>query len=130
MSYTYSRTTDNGAGRNDLLPNAFDDTGYYGISDLDRPHVLVSQAHYRFPQLESSSMLVREVLGGWDVAGILQAQSGSPFDVRTTVDIAGVGPGSGVGYGPGSGAGTGGGVYKIGGGVSSPVPIFKPEPEY
>ena len=42
----------------------------------------------------------------------------------------GVGSGSGVGYGPGSGAGTGGGVYRIGGGVSSPVPIFKPEPEY
>src|SRR2546429_9625352 len=49
VSYTYSRTTDNGAGRNDLLPNAFDDSGNYGISDLDRPHVLVSQAHYRFP---------------------------------------------------------------------------------
>lgn len=42
----------------------------------------------------------------------------------------GVGSGSGVGYGPGSGAGTGGGVYRIGGGVSAPVPIFKPEPEY
>ncbi|HYO84221.1 MAG TPA: energy transducer TonB [Bryobacteraceae bacterium] len=42
----------------------------------------------------------------------------------------GVGSGSGVGFGPGSGAGTGGGVYKIGGGVSAPVPIFKPEPEY
>lgn len=42
----------------------------------------------------------------------------------------GVGSGSGIGYGPGSGAGTGGGVYKIGGGVSAPVPIFKPEPEY
>jgi len=42
----------------------------------------------------------------------------------------GVGSGSGVGYGPGSGAGFGGGVYKIGGGVSAPVPIFKPEPEY
>lgn len=42
----------------------------------------------------------------------------------------GVGSGSGVGFGPGSGAGYGGGVYKIGGGVSSPVPIFKPEPEY
>jgi hypothetical protein len=95
VSYTYSRTTDNGAGRNDLLPNAFDDSGYYGISDLDRPHVLVSQAHYRFPQLESSPILLREVLGGWDLAGILQAQSGSPFDVRTTVDVAGVGPGSG-----------------------------------
>ena len=42
----------------------------------------------------------------------------------------GVGSGSGIGYGPGSGMGTGGGVYKIGGGVSAPVPIFKPEPEY
>lgn len=42
----------------------------------------------------------------------------------------GVGSGSGVGYGPGSGAGTGGGVYRIGGGVSQPVPIYKPEPEY
>ena len=29
------------------------------------------------------------------LSGILQAQSGSPFDVRTAVDIAGVGPGSG-----------------------------------
>ena len=95
LSYTYSRTTDNGAGRNDLLPNAFDDSGYYGISDLDRPHVLVSQVHYRFPDLAASSLPVKEVLGGWDVSGIFQAQSGSPFDVRTTVDIAGVGPGSG-----------------------------------
>jgi len=96
VSYTYSRTTDNGAGRNDLLPNAFDDSGYYGISDLDRPHVLVSQAHYNFPRLESSPAPIRLVLGGWDVAGILQAQSGAPFDVRTTVDVAGVGPGSGL----------------------------------
>lgn len=42
----------------------------------------------------------------------------------------GVGSGSGAGFGPGSGGGTGGGVYRIGGGVSDPVPIFKPEPEY
>jgi TonB family protein len=42
----------------------------------------------------------------------------------------GVGSGSGPGFGPGSGGGTGGGVYRIGGGVSAPVPIFKPEPEY
>src|SRR6185295_5597194 len=87
--------TDNGAGRNDLLPNAFDDSGYYGLSDLDRPHVLVSQVRYTFPALESSPQAMKQVLGGWNVAGIFQAQSGSPFDVRTPVDIAGVGPGSG-----------------------------------
>jgi periplasmic protein TonB len=42
----------------------------------------------------------------------------------------GVGPGTGPGFGPGSGGGFGGGAYRIGGGVSAPVPIFQPEPEY
>lgn len=42
----------------------------------------------------------------------------------------GVGSGSGNGYGPGSGGNFGGGVYKIGGGVSSPLPIYKPDPDY
>jgi hypothetical protein len=32
--------------------------------------------------------------------------------------------------GPGSVAGFGGGAFKIGGGVSAPVAIVKPEPEY
>jgi hypothetical protein len=95
VAYTFSRTKDDGAGRNDLLPDAFDDSGYYGISDLDRPHVLVSQVRYAFPDLESSVAPLRWVLGNWDVSGILQAQSGMPFSVRTPVDIAGVGPGSG-----------------------------------
>ena len=42
----------------------------------------------------------------------------------------GVGPGRGTGFGPGGGGGFGGGAYRIGGGVSAPVPIFQPEPEY
>ena len=42
----------------------------------------------------------------------------------------GVGSGNGNGYGPGSGGGVGGGVYQIGGEVSQPIPIYKPEPEY
>jgi hypothetical protein len=95
VAYTFSRTNDNGAGRNDLLPDAFNDSGYYGISDLDRPHVLVSHVRYSVPTLSSSAAPVRWVLGDWNVSGILQAQSGAPFSVRTPVDIAGVGPGSG-----------------------------------
>jgi len=42
----------------------------------------------------------------------------------------GIGSGKGPGVGPGSGGGFGGAAYKIGGGVSAPVPIFRPEPEY
>lgn len=42
----------------------------------------------------------------------------------------GVGSGDGAGFGPGSGGNTGGGVFRIGGGVSRPELVFKPEPEY
>jgi len=42
----------------------------------------------------------------------------------------GIGSGSGGGLGPGQGAGTGGGAYSVGGNVSAPIPIYKPEPPY
>ncbi|MGO8813937.1 MAG: energy transducer TonB [Terriglobia bacterium] len=42
----------------------------------------------------------------------------------------GIGSGKGGGLGPGEGGGTGGGVYSVGGNVSAPIPIFKPEPPY
>jgi len=42
----------------------------------------------------------------------------------------GVGVGEGPGFGPGRGGGTGGGVFKVGGGVSAPRPVFTPDPEY
>jgi periplasmic protein TonB len=42
----------------------------------------------------------------------------------------GVGSGKGPGFGPGEGGGTGGGVFHVGGGVSPPRPIYKPDPEF
>jgi periplasmic protein TonB len=42
----------------------------------------------------------------------------------------GVGSGKGGGYGPGEGGGVGGGVFRVGGGVSAPVILYKVEPEY
>ncbi|MBS1851270.1 MAG: energy transducer TonB [Acidobacteria bacterium] len=42
----------------------------------------------------------------------------------------GVGSGTGPGVGPGTGGGIGGGIYRVGGGVSAPRPIFDPDPEY
>jgi TonB family protein len=42
----------------------------------------------------------------------------------------GLGSGTGNGYGPGYGGNTGGGLYRIGGQVSAPVPLFQPEAEF
>jgi hypothetical protein len=98
VAYTLSRTKDDGSSRTDTLPNAFDEAGYYGISDIDRPHILIALANYRVPSLDGAPVAVRGVLADWDLSAVFQAQSGAPFDVRTNVDIAGVGPGSGNQY--------------------------------
>jgi TonB family protein len=42
----------------------------------------------------------------------------------------GIGSGKGGGLGPGEGGGVGGGVYSVGGNVSAPIPIYKPDPPY
>jgi TonB family protein len=42
----------------------------------------------------------------------------------------GMGSGTGNGYGPGYGGNTGGGLYHVGGGVSAPVAIYAPLPEF
>jgi TonB family protein len=42
----------------------------------------------------------------------------------------GIGSGTGNGYGPGRGGNTGGGLYRIGGGVSAPVPLNTVEAEF
>jgi TonB family protein len=42
----------------------------------------------------------------------------------------GIGAGEGPGFGPGYGGGTGGGLFRVGGGVSAPRPIYDPDPEY
>ena len=42
----------------------------------------------------------------------------------------GIGSGTGNGFGPGQGGNAGGGLYAIGGGVTSPTPIFTPDPDF
>lgn len=42
----------------------------------------------------------------------------------------GIGSGRGAGLGPGEGGGFGGGAYSVGGNVTAPIPIYKPEPPY
>jgi len=42
----------------------------------------------------------------------------------------GLGSGDGRGLGPGTGGNFGGGLFHVGNGVSAPVPIFSPDPDY
>jgi Carboxypeptidase regulatory-like domain/TonB-dependent Receptor Plug Domain len=95
LAYTFSRSTDNGSSLTDVLPDAYNAHPYYGFSDFDRTHVLVANYIYELPFFKTGNAFLRTTLGGWEISGINQFQSGIPFSVRTTEDIAGVGLGSG-----------------------------------
>lgn len=95
LAYTFSRSKDNGSSLTDVIPNAYDDSSYYGLSDFDVTHVLIFNYIYEIPFFRSGNRWLRESAGGWEVSGVFQMQSGTPFSVRKNVDYAGVGPGSG-----------------------------------
>lgn len=94
-AYTLSRTTDNSSDLTDTLPDAYNDKAYQGISDLNRPHVLILNYIYEIPFLRDRKTIAGKLLGNWELSGMNQWQSGNPFSIRHTADNAGVGTGSG-----------------------------------
>lgn len=94
-AYTYSKSMDNTSSLTDVLPNTYDDRNYWGRSDFDRNHVFIFNTIYEIPFLKGSAGWTRRLLGNWEVSGVFQAQSGTPFSIRKNVDYAGVGAGSG-----------------------------------
>jgi hypothetical protein len=95
LAYTFSRSTDDSSSLTDVLPNAYNIGSYVGPSDFDRTNVLVVNYIYKLPFFKGRHNLVGQALGGWEISGIYQYQSGLPYSVRTSQDIAGVGTGSG-----------------------------------
>lgn len=95
IAYTYSKSTDNTSSLTDVLPNSYDDRGYWGLSDFDHSHVFIANTIYDVPLLKGTSSWEKRVLGNWQFSGVFQAQTGTPFSVRNNVDYAGVGAGSG-----------------------------------
>lgn len=97
FAYTLSKSEDDGSTQRTILPNAYDAHYLWGPSNFDTRHVAVANFIYELPFLKNSSNgFMKTVLGGWQVSGVAQFQSGIPFSVRNgDTDYAGVGSGSG-----------------------------------
>jgi hypothetical protein len=52
-----------------------------GISDLNIPLISVTDLTYDTPSLNHSNMLVKNVLGAWELSFIYTAESGRPFSI-------------------------------------------------
>jgi hypothetical protein len=95
-AYTYSKLFDDGSAQRDVIPDAYDANELWGPSSFDRRHVAVINTIYELPFLKNASSLGGRLLGGWQLSGLVQFQTGTPFSVGTGDDFAGVGPGSGA----------------------------------
>jgi hypothetical protein len=91
LAYTLSKLQDNASDKRNLMFNAYDDSGYWGISDNDRTHVLAFHYLYELPFWRQQDTMVKKLLGGWQLSGVTYFQSGRPLSVWRGDDIAGVG---------------------------------------
>ncbi len=90
-AYTLSKSMDTGSDFRARLYNAFDASNFWGASDTDTRHVAVLNFVYEFPFFNKASGISRQVLGGWQLTGVTQFQTGTPFTVATAEDFAGIG---------------------------------------
>jgi phosphohistidine swiveling domain-containing protein len=97
-SYTYSRWYSNndaslGEGGTDGSSQRPQDYFDYGAewsrSQFDRPHRFTVSYVYEIPGPKSG--ILGRTLGGWQISGVTQTQSGRPFTIVTGVDSSGDG---------------------------------------
>jgi hypothetical protein len=95
-SYTFSRWYSNndaslgegGTVQSSQRPqNMFDYEAEWSRSQYDRPHRFSASYIWEIPGPEMG--ILRQVLDGWQIAGVTSAQSGQPFTILTGVDSSG-----------------------------------------
>jgi Carboxypeptidase regulatory-like domain len=80
-SYTLSRNQTDASNDRDSLDipqNPRDPAANYADARTDRRHILAASYIYPLPLFSGSPVLVRSILGGWQVAGIVSIASGQP----------------------------------------------------
>ncbi len=91
ISYTFSQSMDDGSAQRDIIPNTYDAHNLWGQSDFDVRHIFIANYVYELPFFKGQNGLAGRALGGWQVSGIVQYQTGTPSSVAVGTDYAGVG---------------------------------------
>ena len=92
-AYTWSKNLTNNQSDNSTAPqNSYNYQAEYGRAQQDRRHVFSANFVYELPFFRAQKGFTGKVLGGWDISGIVQVNSGLPLTVTTSgVDPAGLG---------------------------------------
>jgi hypothetical protein len=90
-SYTYSRSDDGGSNYRDIVPDTYNTSNLWGPSEYDTRHIFVVSYIYDLPFFRDRTNLRGKLLGGWEISGASQFQTGTPCGIGTNNDFAGVG---------------------------------------
>jgi hypothetical protein len=99
VSYTLSKSMDNGSNQRDVVPDTYDTSMLWGPSEFDARHIVIINYLYQLPLFRKQSGFAGKALGGWQISGITQFQTGLPCSVAAANDYAGVGLDSNFGCG-------------------------------
>ncbi len=90
-SYTYSRSWDDGSNQRDILPNTYDAHNLWALSSFDVTHIMMINYMYELPFFRGQTSRAAKLLGGWQISGITQFQTGTACSAIVNNDYAGVG---------------------------------------
>ena len=99
VAYTLAKSMDNGSNQRDVVPDTYNPASLWGPSEFDARHTVIINYLYDFPFFRHRPGLVGKTLGGWQISGITQFQTGLPCSVAGPTDYAGVGLDSNFGCG-------------------------------
>ena len=99
VSYTYSKSMDSGSNQRDVVPDTYDTSFMWGPSEFDTRQLVMINYLYELPFFRKQHSIAGKVLGGWQLSGITQFQSGNPCSAAQAKDFAGVGLDSNFGCG-------------------------------
>ncbi len=94
-AYTWSKSIDDVSDVLGVLAadtpaqqNPFNHRDNRAVSAFDSPHRFVFTHSYDLPKFRDSQAFVRHALGGWNVTGIFQKQSGNPVNILSGARLA------------------------------------------
>lgn len=91
-NYTFAKALTNaGSDRSNAPQNTYNIAAEYSRASLDRRNVFTADFVYALPFFRNQSGFTGHVLGGWQLVGLVLANSGLPATARTSQDPAGLG---------------------------------------
>jgi hypothetical protein len=88
FSYTLSKSYDGGSSYSNIAPDTYNTSNLWGPSEYDTRHIAVITYLYELPFFKNQHQLTGKLLGGWQLSGTAQFQTGTPCGVGTNNDFA------------------------------------------